>query len=95
MTLDEKLKELKYYVSYNIGGNRVSGKYTPDLCWIHLDFRGDTLKSAYVQGKKEYDTQAKIDALQRAYNILKSDLKELAPYFKERKEDEEEEEEEE
>lgn len=71
----EKLKKLGYRVS--ICENSMTGCKDLNNLWIDIFIYDGKIKDYAVIGSSFVRSQSDIDNLQIAYNVLKSDLKEL------------------
>ena len=81
MTIEEKLELLGYKVEYKtcILSNIIDVGYVKETKYIslYITMRSGQIVGGVINYFKDIEKQEQIDNLQIAYNILKSDLKEL------------------
>ena len=81
MKVEEKLEKLGYWI-FTGENNVMIGCKCLNAVYIHMTIRDGKLYDFDVRGNLFIKHQSDIDNLQIAYNVLKSDLKELENEYK-------------
>lgn len=81
MKVEEKLEELGYLIFTGENNVNIGCKYLNNT-YIHMTIKNGKLYDFDVRGNLFIKHQSDIDNIQTAYNVLKSDLKELKNEYK-------------